>query len=101
MSNIARPPLVIPECAQDAEVETDEDGSLVVRWNGSLYSDCDEPDRWEVTLSPDGRTVHFRVDVDGSGWLAEIQDTIRTVTKYNSGLYIHLCMGIGSQPKIA
>jgi hypothetical protein len=84
--------LAIPECAQDAEVATDENGSLVIRWNGSLYSDGDDPDMWEISLSPDGTTVHVHVDVDGPGWLSEIQETIRTVIQSRS-IYVHLCMG--------
>lgn len=85
-------PLAVPNGAQDVEVATDESGGLVVRWQGSLYSDSDVPDSWEVTLSPDGSTVHVRVDVEGAGWLSEIQETIRAVNQSRS-VYVHLCMG--------
>lgn len=99
-SSIVRP-LAIPEGAQDVEVATEENGALVVRWVGSLYSDSDAPDRWEVTLSPDVRTVHVRVDVPSPVWLGDIEVTIRWVIRYYSGVYVHLCVGMDLQPDVA
>jgi hypothetical protein len=84
--------LAIPDCAQDVEVATEENGALVVSWHGLLYCDSDVNDSWEVTLSPDGGTIHVRIDVDGWGWLPEIQDIIRVMTRSRT-IYVHLCMG--------
>lgn len=84
--------IAFPDGAQHPEVLIKEDGSTELSWSGSLYSDSDQPDVWVVTLSPDGSTVHVRVDVDGAGWLPEIQETIRTVTQSRT-VFVHLCMG--------
>ncbi|OBF96342.1 hypothetical protein A5773_13015 [Mycobacterium sp. 852014-52450_SCH5900713] len=85
-------PVRIPDGAKCADAEVSDDGSMIVRWQGSLYNDSDEPDRWTVTVPPDGRTVYVRADVETWGWSREVRDTVREMFPYDSGISIELCM---------
>lgn len=84
--------LIIPDDAKKPHILTHDDGSNEVAWHGSLYDDSEKPDTWLVTVSPDRRSLHVSVEADGIGWLYRIEDTLRNMLRYVSGVQVHLSL---------
>ncbi len=82
--------LVFPADAREPHLVILEDGSTEMRWHGSVHPDSNRPDAWAVSAEPGA--VHACVDVEGPWWLSEVEQTLREVLRYQSGVNIHLSM---------
>lgn len=61
-----------------------------IRWQGVVHPGGDKPDTWALSLEPG--VVHVRVDVEGPWCLPQVEQALREVLRYQSGINVQLCM---------
>jgi hypothetical protein len=89
--------LAVPKDAHNAEVLTEDDGSVVLRWFDGPDDDADEDadaaDFWSVTLSADRRTVDVQHKSEWPALTPSVLETLKYVLQYQSGLNVNLTVG--------